>query len=124
MTKLAEMQCKYDDEGKTPLTMDQINDLSSQVTDWQISDDGTKIEREFLFKNYYHTMNFVNAIAWIANKEAHHPDMEVNYGRCLVCFTTHDSGNRLTINDLICAAKVDGLLSVGNFGPKLQSDES
>lgn len=119
MQPLIEQQCRYDDDGKAPLSLDQIEELKSQVESWKINEEGTRIEREFLFKNYYHTMNFVNAIAWIANKEAHHPDLEVNYGRCLVTFTTHDSGNRLTINDFICAAKVDALLNVGNFGPKL-----
>ena len=64
-------------------------------------------------------MNFVNAVAWIANKEAHHPDLEVSYGRCLVTFTTHDAGNRITKNDLICAAKVSALINVGQFGPQL-----
>ncbi len=123
MSDLINRQCKYDDEGKAPLSLEHIEQLAPEVSDWQINDEGTVIQREFLFKNYYHTMNFVNAIAWIANKEAHHPDMEVNYGRCLVKFTTHDSGNRLTINDFICAAKVDALLSVGNFGPKLAEAE-
>ncbi len=123
MSELKHMQCKYDDEGKAPLSLERIEELSSQVSSWTINPTGTEICREFLFKNYYHTMNFVNAIAWIANKEAHHPDMEVNYGRCLVKFTTHDSGNRITINDFICAAKVDDLLNAGNFGPKLVEAE-
>ncbi|PWK51895.1 4a-hydroxytetrahydrobiopterin dehydratase [Pleionea mediterranea] len=123
MTDLTSLQCKYDEQGKAPLEMDKIKQLSADLPEWQVNQDGTQIQREFLFKNYYHTMNFVNAIAWIANKEAHHPDMEVNYGRCLVSFTTHDSGNRLTINDFICAAKVQALLDVGSFGPKLQEKE-
>ncbi|MEE4246880.1 MAG: 4a-hydroxytetrahydrobiopterin dehydratase [Kangiellaceae bacterium] len=123
MTDLTAMQCRYDDDGKAPLAIERINELNGSVSNWTINSEGTRIEREFLFKNYYHTMNFVNAIAWIANKEAHHPDLEVNYGRCLVTFTTHDSGNRLTINDFICAAKVDELLNAGNFGPKLVDAE-
>ena len=61
---------------------------------------------------------FVNAIAWIANKEGHHPDLEVSYGRVLVRFSTHDAGG-LTRSDFICAAKVDALLQVGNVGPVL-----
>ncbi len=123
MNTLTELKCRYDDEGKNPLSAEKMKELASKLPGWQLNNAGTAIEREFLFKNYYHTMNFVNAIAWIANKEAHHPDMEVNYGRCLVKFTTHDSGNALTINDFICAAKVDELLDVGDFGPKLAEQE-
>ncbi|NVJ51327.1 MAG: 4a-hydroxytetrahydrobiopterin dehydratase [Gammaproteobacteria bacterium] len=119
MNKLVEQQCRYDDDGKRPLEMEEIKALQDQVLAWDVNEQGTKIARTFHFKNYYHTMNFVNAIAWIANKEAHHPDMQVSYGHCEVVFTTHDSGNRLTINDFICAAKVDDLLNAGNFGPKL-----
>ncbi len=90
--------------------------LLAQIPDWQISND--HLLREFRFKNYYHVMNFVNAIAWIANKDAHHPDLEVSYNRVLVKFTTHDSGG-VSRNDFICAAKVDALLGLGDFGPVL-----
>ena len=54
-------------------------------------------------------MAFVNAVAWIANKQAHHPDLEVSYGHCVVRYTTHDAGNSLCMNDLICAAHIDAL---------------
>ena len=55
------------------------------------------------------TMAFVNAVAWIAHREDHHPDLLVSYNRCTVRFNTHSVGG-LSINDFICAAKVDGLL--------------
>jgi 4a-hydroxytetrahydrobiopterin dehydratase len=54
-------------------------------------------------------MGFVNAVAWIANNENHHPDMEVGWGHCLVRFSTH-AIKGLSENDFICAAKVDALL--------------
>ena len=98
--------------------------LLAQIPDWQCDKNQavqaaqTALVREFRFKNYYHVMSFVNAIAWIANKDAHHPDMEVSYNRVLVKFTTHDS-NGVSRNDFICAAKVDALLSLGDFGPVL-----
>ena len=53
-------------------------------------------------------MAFVNALAWIAHTEDHHPDLSVGYNRCGVCFTTHDAGG-LTENDFVCAAKVSAL---------------
>ncbi|HEY9150705.1 MAG TPA: 4a-hydroxytetrahydrobiopterin dehydratase, partial [Gammaproteobacteria bacterium] len=60
------------------------------------------------FKNYYQTIAFVNALAWIANQEDHHPDLEVSYNRCTVHFSTHSIGG-LSLNDFICAARLDAL---------------
>ena len=76
--------------------------------DWQVSADFKKISRDFNFKNYYQTMAFVNAIAWMAHAEGHHPDLEVGYNHCLVNYNTH-AIDGLSENDFICAAKVDAL---------------
>lgn len=75
---------------------------------WQVSEDAKEIRRDFKFKGYYKTMSFVNAIAWIANAEGHHPDLEVGYNHCLVRYTTH-AIDGLSENDFICAMKIDGL---------------
>lgn len=77
--------------------------------DWSMNDDATEIRRDFRFKGFYRTMGFVNAVAWVANAENHHPDLEVGWGHCLVRFQTH-AINGLSENDFICAAKVDALL--------------
>jgi 4a-hydroxytetrahydrobiopterin dehydratase len=66
----------------------------------------------FQFKNYYETMAFVNAVAWVAHREDHHPDLEVGYNKCTVRYSTHSVGG-LSENDFICAAKVDSLLANG-----------
>ena len=92
--------------------------LLSQLPQWQVIGSPSELRREFRFKNYYHVMSFVIASAWIANKEGHHPDLEVSYGRVLVRYSTHDAGG-LTRNDFICCAKIDALLTVGNVGPVL-----
>ena len=76
--------------------------------DWSIVDSGAAIQRSFKFKNYYETLAFVNAMAWIVHREDHHPDLEVGYNRCDVKFSTH-SVNGLSENDFICAAKIDTL---------------
>ena len=67
------------------------------------------IERRFEFPNYHRTMAFVNAVAWIAHAEDHHPDLTVGFGHCVVRYQTHSVGG-LSLNDFICAAKVDALL--------------
>ena len=76
---------------------------------WTVSEDHKHIKRSFSFKNFYETMAFVNALAWIANVENHHPDLEVGYNYCHVSFMTHALSG-LTHNDFICAAKIDNLL--------------
>jgi len=67
------------------------------------------ISKEYRFPDFYETIAFVNALAYIANQEDHHPDLEVGYGKCRVSFTTHDAGG-LTENDFIAAARVNALI--------------
>lgn len=110
MTELHTIRCVGCEGGIPALNADEINKLNSQIKDWQISSDHKTISRRFTFKGFYKTMAFVNAVAWIANQENHHPDMEVGYNYCLIKFTTH-AVNGLTKNDFICAAKVDKLES-------------
>jgi len=69
---------------------------------------GNRIEKTFSFANFHETMAFVNAVAWIAHREDHHPDLAVGYNRCTVVYSTHDAGG-VTLNDCICAAKVERL---------------
>lgn len=66
------------------------------------------LQKSYSFPDYYRTIAFVNAVAWIANQQDHHPDLDVRYNRCGVTFSTHDAGG-ITLNDLICAARVDAL---------------
>jgi len=83
--------------------------MLGQLDDWSLDEAGKEISRSFKFKNYYETMAFVNALAWIAHREDHHPDLQVGYNRVLVRFSTHSIGG-LSENDFICAAKIDALL--------------
>ncbi|NVK21262.1 MAG: 4a-hydroxytetrahydrobiopterin dehydratase [Kangiellaceae bacterium] len=119
---LREQQCVHNDEARSPIDAEQRDKLlREQLPEWQFDSSTGAVMRKFHFKNYYHTMAFVNAVAWIANKQAHHPDLEVSYGHCLVRYTTHDAGNSLCLNDLICAAHIDALNNNGSFGPNFVS---
>lgn len=111
MSDLSEKRCVPCEGGADPLPEAEAKKLLGQVHDeWKLAEGGKEIRRDFKFKGFYRTMAFVNAVAWIANAEGHHPDMEVGYNHCLVRFTTHAIGG-LSENDFICAAKVDDLLS-------------
>jgi 4a-hydroxytetrahydrobiopterin dehydratase len=69
--------------------------------------DGSLV-REFRFNDYYETLAFVNALAFIVHAQDHHPDLAVSFNRCEVRFNTHSVGG-ISENDFICAAKIDAL---------------
>ena len=79
-----------------------------QVPGWRLIDGA--LEKTFSFKNFYETIGFVNAVAFIANAQDHHPDLTVAYGRCTLRFNTHDVGG-ISVSDFFCASKVDALLA-------------
>lgn len=86
----------------------QVRELQAQVDAWELVEDGRALCKTFRFPDYYHTLSFVNALAHVANREDHHPDLAVHYDRCVVRWSTHDCGG-LSENDFICAAKADRL---------------
>jgi len=81
-----------------------------ELPGWTKASNGGSIAKTFKFADYFHTMAFVNAVASIAHREDHHPDLEVHYDRCVVSYSTHDVGG-LSLNDFICAAKVEDIVT-------------
>lgn len=108
MPDLHTIRCVACEGGIPALSKKDAEAYLAQVPDWIINETGTHISRRFTFKDFYHTMAFVNAVAFIANQENHHPDLEVGYNVCLVKYQTH-AVSGLTQNDFICAAKIDRL---------------
>ena len=102
-------RCQPCSGGTPPLPQPEIDALLKQLDGW--SQSGGSIARIFEFKNYYQTMAFVNAAAWMAHREDHHPELLVGYNTCRVEYSTHAIGG-LSENDFICAAKVDALFKV------------
>ena len=110
ISDLTQKHCESCEGIGTALDAEQIQKLLPQLhSTWQVSKDQKEIQRAFSFANFYETMAFVNALAWIAHAEDHHPDLALGYNRCVVRFNTHSVGG-ISINDFICAAKVDALL--------------
>jgi 4a-hydroxytetrahydrobiopterin dehydratase len=106
---LAHQRCKPCEGGVSPLTPAETDALLGQLTGWQLIDGA--ITKTYEFKNYYQTMAFVNAVAWVSHREDHHPDLAVGYNRCKVDYMTH-AINGLSENDFICAAKIDALFEL------------
>lgn len=109
MTDLAKKKCQPCEGGDPPLDLAAAVKLCQQLDPaWNLVREGKAIQASFEFKNYFRTLAFVNAVAYVAIQEDHHPDISFGYKRCTVLFETHAVGG-LSENDFICAAKVDRL---------------
>lgn len=91
------------------LTPDEVTRLLGELPGYTADVPVGSISKVYEFANFYETMAFVNALAFIAHAEDHHPDLAVGYKRCVVTFSTHAIGG-LSENDFICAAKIEALL--------------
>ena len=109
MNELATRKCKPCEGGTSPFTADQAKHLLKNLKGWTV--ENGKLAKVFAFQNYYQTMAFVNALAWISHREDHHPDLAVGYNKCRVEYSTHAIGG-LSENDFICAAKCDALFEL------------
>lgn len=108
---LHERRCAPLPAGTPALSADAIDARLGELDGWKHDEAASEIRKSFSFADYHRTMAFVNAVAWIAHVEDHHPDMAVGYDRCTVRFSTHSIGG-VSENDLICAAKIDRLGSL------------
>lgn len=93
------------------MTATEIVTGLAKLEGWQLSGEGATlaIEKNCVFSNYYQTIAFVNAVAFIAHVSDHHPDLTVSFNRCMVRFNTHDVGG-ISSSDFDCASAVDALL--------------
>ena len=92
------------------LTATEIVANLAKLEGWSLSGDGAAvaIEKTYHFANYYETISFVNAVAFVAN--AQHPVLSVHYNRCVVRLNTHDV-NGISATDFECATMFDALVA-------------
>lgn len=109
MSVLRDQRCRPIPPGTPPLDAARAAELlKALAAGWRIADDGRSLRRAYRFDDFYRTMAFLNAVAYVANAEDHHPDFEAGYNYCRLLFSTHTVGG-LSRNDFICAAKLDAL---------------
>jgi 4a-hydroxytetrahydrobiopterin dehydratase len=106
---LAHNKCKPCEGGVAPLAEAEIRSLLKRLTGWEYANG--RIAKTYSFRDYYQTIAFVNATAWVSHREDHHPDLAVGYNQCRVEYVTHAIGG-LSENDFICAAKLDKLFEL------------
>ena len=106
---LTTLKCEDFPKGTPALTADTIEDLSRQLADdWKA--EGDRLSRRFKFDGYPAAHMLANAAAFLAEREGHHPDICFGWGWCEVTWWTHTVGG-LSMNDFICAAKLDALVT-------------
>jgi 4a-hydroxytetrahydrobiopterin dehydratase len=105
MTRVDE-KCESCGAEGVPLAAQEAGKLALSVPQWTLSE--KQIEREFKFKDFIRAMAFVNRVADAANKQDHHPDIQILYNRVRLTLSTHKIGG-LSQSDFILAVKIDRL---------------
>jgi 4a-hydroxytetrahydrobiopterin dehydratase len=101
---LADKRCTH---GAQALDQLAIEALLAEVPGWAVKEH--QLVRSFEFKDYHATIEFVNALAWMIHAQDHHPELTVRYRHCIVAYSTHTAGNKVSENDFICAAKANAI---------------
>ncbi len=106
--ELTRMKSRLYPRNTPPLDARRIAQYTPAISpEWEVADN--KLRRLFAWDSFKEAMFFVNALAYLAEQENHHPDLTVSYKRVTVELTTHDVGG-LSLNDFIVAAKIDKLV--------------
>ncbi|MGH9533253.1 MAG: 4a-hydroxytetrahydrobiopterin dehydratase [Terriglobales bacterium] len=105
MTQLAEKSCVPCRGGVPPLSGVELERLRQQLPSWTVVQ-GHHLQRDYKFPDFVTALAFVNQIGAIAEKEGHHPDIELGWGRVGVRTFTHKIDG-LTESDFILAAKIE-----------------
>jgi 4a-hydroxytetrahydrobiopterin dehydratase len=103
LAALSALNCRA---GAPLLSVSELTQRLKALPRWEY--ENNRITKTFRFANYYETLAFVNAVAFIAHRQDHHPDLSVHYNRVVASYSTHDASG-VTLNDCICAAKVEAL---------------
>jgi 4a-hydroxytetrahydrobiopterin dehydratase len=103
LAALSTLNCR---PGAPLLSVSELSQRLKALPGWEY--DANRLTKTFRFASYLETLAFVNAVAYIAHRQDHHPDLSVHYDRVVASYSTHDAGG-VTLNDCICAAKVEAL---------------
>src|SRR5438270_534579 len=107
-TELTDKKCGPCNKDMPRLKPDAIEKLRGQLGDnWGIIE-GRRLEKEYAFKNFREALDFTNRVGAVAEKEGHHPDIFLGWGKVKLNIWTHNIGG-LSENDFILAAKADAV---------------
>ena len=109
VSELAKKQCVHCDGGTPRLAGKALQDLLGKLgNDWRVVDDH-HLEKEYKFKDFVDALAFTNRVGAVAEKQGHHPDINLTWGKVRLTIWTH-SINGLTESDFILGARADAAL--------------
>jgi len=114
MNDLLDKKCVPCEGGVSRLDLSEIHKYQKKVDGWDVKKNKKKIfflEKNFKFKNFINSQNFINKVGEISEKENHHPDISFGWGYAIIVITTH-AIEGLSENDFILAAKIDHIFNV------------
>ena len=109
MSDLLNKKCVPCENGVLPFDISEIHKYQKKVDGWDVKKNKKEIyflEKNFIFKNFINSENFINKVSKISENENHHPDIAFGWGYAKITITTH-AINGLSENDFILAAKID-----------------
>ena len=109
MNKLSDKKCVPCEGNTLPFDVDEIHKYLKQINGWEVKNDENKsyfLTKNYKFKNFLESQNFVNKVSNIAEKEGHHPDLSFGWGYCKIKIFTH-AIKGLAESDFILAANID-----------------
>ena len=114
MNDLLDKKCVPCEGRVSPLDISEIHKYQKKVDGWDVKKNKKKIfflEKNFKFKNFINSQNFINKVGEISENENHHPDILFGWGYAKIMITTH-AIEGLSENDFILAAKIDHIFNV------------
>ena len=111
MSDLAEKKCIPCEGGIPSFKIDEIHKYLKKVDGWDVKSNDDKsfyLIKDFKFKNFQDSQNFVSKVGNIAEEENHHPDISFGWGYCKIKIFTH-AIKGLAESDFILAAKIDNI---------------
>jgi len=114
MSDLSDKKCIPCEGGVIAFDISEIHKYQKKIDGWNITKNEKKkyfLEKNFKFKNFLQSQNFINKVGKISEIENHHPDILFGWGYAKVSITTH-AIEGLSENDFILAAKIDQISNV------------
>ena len=114
MNDLKDKKCVPCEGGVIPFDLSEIHKYQKKVDGWSLikgDKENFLLEKDFKFKNFLESQNFINEVGRISEAEGHHPDILFGWGSAKIKITTH-AIEGLSENDFILAAKIDEIINV------------
>ena len=111
MNELAKKKCIPCSGEIPPFTEEEINNFLTKVKSWSCKkndDNNFYLTKDFKFKNFEESLNFINKVSEVAKTEKHHPDLKISWSYGKITIFTHDIKGRAE-SDFILAAKIDDI---------------